>query len=555
MGKIKKILENELVGGTQSTDVYPVTSTKAVYNEDNENLDSILNSITEKLDTKVNTSDIVQQTGDSTTSVMSQKAVTDELATKADAKQVNNSLYDLENKIGERVVVDGNVTNLPDEEDITSVKESERDVLKLADRRYAPEKFSGKGYKILRKNMIDGKNVLTQDMINEPNIIYEIRYDFNLQNKIITIPENCTLLFKGGKITNGMIISNYTKISDCNSIETLRGVPLNLEGNVTTIYGDIIQHTHNFGVNINVRNDLLYTKFDTPYKTFRHIDFANKLGVYDVLVAIKTNLSNGNNGDYVISLGTSKEYSYIDVLKQLALYHFNIRALKFHQPETSEGKWIRTDSSEVHKEEILNYIVKWKQFVINTVKEFSNYCNFDTVSISNETPMWDCNTPYCEKLLDLVIELKNLGYKVTISSNAVSYEIYDKIINNLSVLGHNWYPTISYKGLDTIYTKGIAQVLLEEYHKTLNKNNISNNKKIWITETGSLPYEFALVKPSAYKDLGRYFSEAPIIMLKALKEACSYIENIEFIFEWWLADRYNMSDEEFEKTYKLLLTF
>ena len=68
MGKIKKIIENELIGGTQNTDVYPVTSTKAVYNEDNKNLDSILN-------TKVNTSDIVQQTGDSTTSVMSQKAV------------------------------------------------------------------------------------------------------------------------------------------------------------------------------------------------------------------------------------------------------------------------------------------------------------------------------------------------------------------------------------------------------------------------------------------------------------------------------------------------
>lgn len=79
MGKIKKILENELIGGTQSTDVYPVTSTKAVYDENNKNLDSILNSITEKLDTKVNTSAIVQQTGDSTTSVMSQKAVTDAL--------------------------------------------------------------------------------------------------------------------------------------------------------------------------------------------------------------------------------------------------------------------------------------------------------------------------------------------------------------------------------------------------------------------------------------------------------------------------------------------
>lgn len=43
MGKIKKILENELIGGTQSTDVYPVTSVKAVYNENNERLDTILN--------------------------------------------------------------------------------------------------------------------------------------------------------------------------------------------------------------------------------------------------------------------------------------------------------------------------------------------------------------------------------------------------------------------------------------------------------------------------------------------------------------------------------
>ena len=45
MGKIKKLLENELVGGTQTTDVYPVTSTKAVYDENNERLDNIINKI------------------------------------------------------------------------------------------------------------------------------------------------------------------------------------------------------------------------------------------------------------------------------------------------------------------------------------------------------------------------------------------------------------------------------------------------------------------------------------------------------------------------------
>ena len=286
MGKIKKILENELIGGTQSTDVYPVTSIKAVYDENNERLDHILNrrgvvnistnynddhiaevltlsqaiakvpssdrvlgftmtflssdgwknyqftgttidnwadinnwisfvndaqfksnqdSITEKLDTKVNTSAIVQQTGDSTTSIMSQKAVSNKLATKADAEQVNNSLYNLEKKIGDRVVVEGNVTNLPDEEDLTSVKESGRDVLKLADRSYAPENFSGKGYKILRKNIVNGKNVLTQEMINELNTIYEIRYDFDLNNVDLNLPNNCILKFEGGTLNNGKI--------------------------------------------------------------------------------------------------------------------------------------------------------------------------------------------------------------------------------------------------------------------------------------------------------------------------------------------------------------
>lgn len=42
MGKIKKILENELTGGTQSTEIYPITSIKAVYDENNERLDNII---------------------------------------------------------------------------------------------------------------------------------------------------------------------------------------------------------------------------------------------------------------------------------------------------------------------------------------------------------------------------------------------------------------------------------------------------------------------------------------------------------------------------------
>lgn len=45
MGKIKKILENELIGGAQSIDVYPITSTKAVYDSNNKSLEDILKQL------------------------------------------------------------------------------------------------------------------------------------------------------------------------------------------------------------------------------------------------------------------------------------------------------------------------------------------------------------------------------------------------------------------------------------------------------------------------------------------------------------------------------
>lgn len=56
MAKVKVLKDNELIGGTDNTSVYPVTSVKAVYNENNERLDNIIYRIetatvpTEKLE-------------------------------------------------------------------------------------------------------------------------------------------------------------------------------------------------------------------------------------------------------------------------------------------------------------------------------------------------------------------------------------------------------------------------------------------------------------------------------------------------------------------------
>jgi hypothetical protein len=231
---------------------------------------------------------------------------------KADAEEVNSALADLENRIGNRYIIEGDVTNFPDDEDLVSIKEEGNYVLKFADKTYDPQKFSGKGYKILRRNIkpesiavtkirvesapladgtlsftINGKetqvvvfasidnttslvaqkvasvlqesmewydnvsvdaslitltrkpgnsvtpsafststtgvvctitdstkreyrNILTPVMINQPNTIYEIRYDFDLNNTEITIPEGCILDFQGGNFSNGILHTDKT---------------------------------------------------------------------------------------------------------------------------------------------------------------------------------------------------------------------------------------------------------------------------------------------------------------------------------------------------------
>ena len=243
-----------------------------------------------------------------------------DLSKKANTSDVQASLEELKKEIGDRTVVEGNVTNLPDEEDITSgINESGTDVLSLKDRVYNPLSFSGKGYKILRKNIklvslavtkiivgsiptVDGaivftingvevsvdmvtatmtstdlvaqkiaekltatmtmyevskdastitltrkfggsvtpsvfsasttgivctvtdstkkelRNIITPIMMNQPNTIYEIRYDFDLNGETIQMKEGCTLKFEGGSLNNGILKCDNTIINNANFV-------------------------------------------------------------------------------------------------------------------------------------------------------------------------------------------------------------------------------------------------------------------------------------------------------------------------------------------------
>lgn len=125
------------------------------------------------------------------------------------------------NKTADNIEIDGgdiDITNNPDEEDITSEEASNGiTVLKFKDKNHDAANFSGLGRVYLRKNMQDGKNVLTQSMINSANTRYIIQYDYDLNGESITIPDNCVLVFDGGSISNGTIFCSEIYISNRNN--------------------------------------------------------------------------------------------------------------------------------------------------------------------------------------------------------------------------------------------------------------------------------------------------------------------------------------------------
>lgn len=62
------------------------------------------------------------------------------------------------------------------------------------------------------KNKIISGNHSFASQVVSSNTKYVIRFNFDLNNQEVTIPENCVLEFDGGIISNGTLIGNNTKI-------------------------------------------------------------------------------------------------------------------------------------------------------------------------------------------------------------------------------------------------------------------------------------------------------------------------------------------------------
>ena len=99
------------------------------------------------------------------------------------------------------------------------------------------------------------RNILMPNMINQPNTIYEIRYNFDLDGKTITIPNNCVLYFTSGKFYNGSISMDNTIVSTLYEDILLE---VNISGNYYNIQKYIEDTKSLFQANIDKLNDTVY---------------------------------------------------------------------------------------------------------------------------------------------------------------------------------------------------------------------------------------------------------------------------------------------------------
>lgn len=166
-----------------------------------------------------------------------------------------------------------NNTISADEEDLTEVG----NLLKFKDR----PNTNGMGNIILRRN----KSFAEQ--ITKENTIYEIRYDFDLNNKSVTIPKNCVLEFDGGSLSNGTIVLssnnsiingllNYVHLEAITNANNIQIINTRYEGNSSSE-----QSTLNFILFKNVSNVTLRNVYINNWQGCWITDTTNQYFNYD----------------------------------------------------------------------------------------------------------------------------------------------------------------------------------------------------------------------------------------------------------------------------------
>ena len=414
----------------------------------------------------------------------------------------------------------GTINNLADDEDLVSVDKGENlSVLKFADRPFSPDRFSGKGYKILRRNIVDGKNILTQEMINQPDTIYEIRYDFDLDGAQITIPENCILKFDGGSLSNGKLTSiGYVRCINSDTPDYSNELKCDIDNNFVDKFPinpySKLQQKNDTILTLNVG----YWSKETPVEQpTQFIDYIKSCGCIGITVVIA--LHNDEKGN-IIRDYPENFYDYFHA------NGVNIEAVKFH---IDGGDYNGRDNVEFYR----NYVNE----VRDITRDFVGKNDVHAIFILNEwyEPTDEGNKDMCNITRSLISDIKAWGFKVGISGyrGDKSNMPFD-LFNKFDYKGLNIYPFFGLKDEFTTEENTDIYTPFNLLYNTMSSHGkyVANS----ITESGASESYYTLRNPADNTvKYGKNFTEySPLIHLynKGLFHFAGNL-NPKFICTWY----------------------
>lgn len=430
----------------------------------------------------------------------------------------------------------GTINNLADDEDLVSVDKGESlSVLKFADRAFSPDRFSGKGYKILRRNIVNGKNILTQEMINQPYTIYVVQYDFDLDGAQITIPKNCILKFDGGSLSNGKLTSiGYVRCINSDTPDYSNELKCDIDNNFVDKFPinpySKLQQKNDTILTLNVG----YWSKETPVEQpAQFIDYIKSCGCIGITVVIA--LHNDEKGN-IIRDYPENFYDYFHT------NGVNIEAVKFH---IDGGGYNGRDNVEFYR----NYVNE----VRDITRDFVGKNDVHAIFILNEwyEPTDERNKDMCNITRSLISDIKAWGFKVGISGyrGDKSNMPFD-LFNKFDYKGLNIYPFFGLKDEFTTEENTDIYTPFNLLYNTMSSHGkyVANS----ITESGASESYYTLRNPADNTvKYGKNFTEySPLIHLynKGLFHFAGNL-NPKFICTWYSKQLYLGKVEDLIKQY------
>ena len=414
----------------------------------------------------------------------------------------------------------GTINNLADDEDLVSVDKGESlSVLKFADRAYNLETHIGMGYKILRRNIIDGKNMLTQDMVNQPHTIYMIQYDFDLDGAQITIPENCILKFDGGSLSNGKLTSiGYVRCINSDTPDYSNELKCDIDNNFVDKFPinpySKLQQKNDTILTLNVGYWSKETPVEQPAQFINYIKSCGCIGITVVIA-----LHNDEKGN-IIRDYPENFYDYFHA------NGVNIEAVKFH---IDGGDYNGRDNVEFYR----NYVNE----VRDITRDFVGKNDVHAIFILNEwyEPTDEGNKDMCNITRSLISDIKAWGFKVGISGyrGDKSNMPFD-LFNKFDYKGLNIYPFFGLKDEFTTEENTDIYTPFNLLYNTMSSHGkyVANS----ITESGASESYYTLRNPADNTvKYGKNFTEySPLIHLynKGLFHFAGNL-NSKFICTWY----------------------